>query len=211
MATTMISSQRHVIPGRSSTDAVTALLAARTGHFLLESGHHGDLWLELDGMFWSAAEIDPQADLLAARIRPHDVDVVCGPLVGGALLAQLVAARLGVAFCYTERASTGSGTGLYSATYRLPSVLAARLPGKRVAIVDDVVNAGSAVRATLAEVTAARGEVVALGALLTLGATPAAFAADANLPLESLATRSSDIWEPARCPKCAAGEPLEKL
>ncbi|HUV90521.1 MAG TPA: hypothetical protein VMY80_12775, partial [Anaerolineae bacterium] len=27
------------------------LLAARKGHFRLESGHHGDLWLDLDLLF----------------------------------------------------------------------------------------------------------------------------------------------------------------
>ena len=29
-------------------DGVLQLLAARQGHFLLESGHHGDLWLDLE-------------------------------------------------------------------------------------------------------------------------------------------------------------------
>jgi orotate phosphoribosyltransferase len=189
-------------------DAVIGLMAARTGHFLLESGHHGDLWLELDGLFWSNA-INPAIERLAARIRPHAVDVVCGPLVGGALLAQLVAARLGVAFCYTERIS--AGTGLYSATYLLPAALRSRLPGRRVAVVDDVVNAGSAVRATLADLTAAGAEVVALGALLALGSTPAAIAAGAGLPFEVLVARSNEIWEPDRCPRCAEGEPLHQL
>jgi orotate phosphoribosyltransferase len=187
--------------------ALMGLMAARTGHFLLESGHHGDLWLELDGLFWSDA-INAPAERLADRIRPHAVDVVCGPLVGGALLAQLVAARLGVAFCYTERTSTG--TGLYSATYRLPAALRSRLPGRRVAVVDDVVNAGSAVRATLADLTAAGAEVVALGALLALGSTPATIAAGAGLPLEVLVTRPNEIWEPDRCPRCADGEPLHR-
>jgi orotate phosphoribosyltransferase len=190
------------------TDAAMGLMAARTGHFLLESGHHGDLWLELDGLFWSDA-IHPAAERLAARIRPYGADVVCGPLVGGALLAQLVAARLGAAFCYAERTSTG--TGLYSATYHLPTALRSRVPGRRVAIVDDVVNAGSAMRATLADLTAAGAEVVALGALLALGSTPAAIAAGVGLPLEALVTRSNEIWEPDRCPRCAEGEPLHQL
>lgn len=219
MATTMTTSARHsdnsgedipgtdIAGGESDTDAVMALMAARTGHVLLESGHHGDLRLDLDGVFRRATEIDPLVERLAARLRPHHVDVVCGPLVGGALLAQLVAGRLGAAFCYTRRTSTG--TGLYAATYRLPAALAALLPGKRTAIVDDVVNAGSAVRATLAEVAAAHGEVVAVGALLTLGARPAEIAAGAGVPLETLATRADVIWEPDRCPRCAAGEPLE--
>jgi orotate phosphoribosyltransferase len=189
------------------SDVVLGLMSARTGHFRLESGHHGELWLELDAMFWSPAALDPLVAEMADRLRPHAPDVVCGPLVGGALLAQRVAARLGAAFCFTERTSKGDG-GLYSAAYRLPPTLAALVAGRRVAVVDDVVNAGSATRATLAALREAGAEPVALAALLTLGAQPAAVAAVAGLPL-ALANRANELWEPADCPRCAAGDPLE--
>jgi orotate phosphoribosyltransferase len=187
---------------------VLALMSARTGHFPLESGHHGELWLDLDGLFWETAALEAPAQQLAERLRPHAPDIVCGPLVGGAFLAQLVAARLGTRFCHTERASTGDG-GLYAATYRLPDALAVRIAGLRVAVVDDVVNAGSAVRATLAALTGAGARPVALGALLALGTTPATVAAAEGLPLEALATRANEIWAPELCPRCARGEPLQ--
>src|SRR4051794_21129298 len=183
------------------------LVAARTGHFDLESGHHGELWLELDALAWSAAALEPVVVGLAARIEPHAVDAVCGPLTGGAFLAQLVAARLGAGFAHTERISTGSG-GLYSAEYRLPDALVARLAGRRVAVVDDVVNAGSATRATLRALRAAGGEPVVLAAMLTLGETPARVAVDEGLPLEPLTTLDNAIWAPADCPLCVRGAPL---
>lgn len=189
-------------------DAVLALMSARTGHFPLESGHHGELWLELDALFWEPTAAEALARQLAELIRPHGPDVVCGPLVGGAFLAQAVAGRLGARFCHTERSSPGDG-GLYAATYRLPGALAARLSGARVAVVDDVVNAGSAVRATVAALTQAGARPVALGALLKLGTTPAAVAASLGLPLEAVATRENEIWEPELCPRCANGEPLQ--
>ncbi len=40
--------------------------------------------------------------------------------------------------------------GLYRATYQLPSAFRGRLAGKQVAIVDDVMSAGSALRGTYA-------------------------------------------------------------
>src|SRR5262245_51691875 len=78
------------------------LLAARAGHFRLESGHHGDLWLDLDTLFLRPRSLRPFAVELAARLSQHDVDAVCGPLVGGAFLAQIVAAELDVNFYYAE-------------------------------------------------------------------------------------------------------------
>jgi orotate phosphoribosyltransferase len=192
----------------AETEAVLSLMAARTGHFPLESGHHGELWLELDALFWEPTALEPPVRRLAELIRPHTPDVVCGPLVGGAFLAQLVATRLGVRFCHTERVSAGDG-GLYAATYRLPGALAVPVRGLRVAVVDDVVNAGSSVRATVAALTRAGARPVALGALLALGATPATVAAAAGLPLETVATRENEIWEPQSCPRCANGEPLQ--
>jgi orotate phosphoribosyltransferase len=188
-------------------ETVLNLLDARTGHFGLESGHHGELWLELDAIAWSAAAVDPVVAGLAERIAPHAVDAVCGPLTGGAFLAQPVAARLGVGFAHTERVPGGSG-GLYPAEYRLPDALAVRLAGRRVAVVDDVINAGSATRATLSAVRAAGGHPAVLAAMLALGSTPAHVAVEAGLPLEPLATLENTIWAPADCPLCARGVPL---
>jgi orotate phosphoribosyltransferase len=82
------------------------------------------------------------------------IEGVCGPLVGGAFLAQTVAAELKVEFYYTERVATTEGGGLYSANYRLPDTLRQRISGKKVAIVDDAINAGSAMRATYLELQA---------------------------------------------------------
>ena len=197
------------VPSNPAPDGLLALLSARTGHFPLESGHHGELWLDLDSLFFEPAAVEPFAHRLADLVRPHAPDVVCGPLVGGAYLAQVVAARLGARFCHAERTSTSDG-GLYAATYQLPRALVPHLAGLRVAVVDDVVNAGSAVRATLAALAQAGARPVAIGALLALGRTPGRVAASAGLPLEAVATRDNEIWEPDRCPRCAAGVPLQQ-
>jgi orotate phosphoribosyltransferase len=183
------------------------LVGARRGHFELESGHHGELWLELDDLCWSAAALEPVVEELAARLRPYRVDAICGPLAGGAFLAQLVAARLGVGFAHTERHSAGDGS-LYSASYRLPEALGMRLAGRRVAVLDDVINAGSATRATVAAVRAASGVVTALAAMLVLGSTPRRFAAGEGLALEAVAEVDNAIWAPAECPRCARREAL---
>src|SRR6266851_793895 len=66
-----------------------SLASPRHGHFRLESGHHANLWLDLEGLFVQPARLRPFVNGLARTLRPHKVAGVCGPLVGGAFLAQL--------------------------------------------------------------------------------------------------------------------------
>ena len=74
------------------------LVTGRRGHFRLESGHHGRLWLDLDPLFCEPRRVEPMVAALASALRPHRADVVCGPLLGGAFLAQIVARELGTEF-----------------------------------------------------------------------------------------------------------------
>jgi orotate phosphoribosyltransferase len=182
-----------------SAAEILELLEARRGHFLLESGHHGDLWLELDRLFERPARLEPFAAELGSRLAAHRIEGVCGPLTGGAFIAQTVAAKLDLEFAWTERRRDG---------YRLPDPLRAGLEGKTVAIVDDVVNAASAARATLEQLRECGARPVAIGALVTLGSAPEAFAGREGLVLERLASLANTLWEPSECPMCAAGEPL---
>jgi orotate phosphoribosyltransferase len=171
------------------------LVGARRGHFRYESGHHGSLWLDLDRLFVRPGPLSPHLDRLGSLLPP--VDVVCGPLVGGAFVAQALAARLGADCCWTERVPV-------PLSYRLPGSLAVGLVGRRVAVVDDAINAGSAVGATLGAVRAAGGEPVAVGALLVLGST---FTTD--VPLHAIERLPNPLWSTTDCPLCTDGEPLE--
>jgi len=177
------------------------LMSSRYGHFRFVSGDHGDIWLDLDSLFRRPSALAPFVSALAERLDGYRVDVVCGPLTGGGFLAQLIARELDVGFAYTEMIAPTS--------YRLPTGLREGVAGSRIALVDDVINAGAAVRGTYRAVVAHGGQPVVVGALLVLGSAAAAFAADASLPLECLAHRPSNLWEPAACPLCASGSPLD--
>jgi orotate phosphoribosyltransferase len=193
------SEAERVSERRTFQDEVVGLLETRRGHFLLESGHHGDLWLELDALFLRPARLQPFAAELGRRLAAHGIEVVCGPLTGGAFVAETIATQLDLSFAWTERSGTG---------YRIPDAVRDALAGRQVAIVDDVVNAASATRATLEELRACGARTVAIGALVTLGTAADALAESEGLALERLATLPNTLWEPSRCPMCAAGEPL---
>lgn len=192
-------------------DDVVGLLAGRRGHFRLESGHHGDLWLDLDPLFLRPGALRPFAEDLARRLARHGIGAVCGPLSGGAFLAQLVALALDAEFLYAERIVAARSDAFYAVGYRIPDALRGRVRGKAVAIVDDGINAGSAVRGTWADLVACGATPVALGALVVLGDAASAFAVDKGVPLECLARLASGLWTPAICPLCAAGVPLDEV
>jgi orotate phosphoribosyltransferase len=187
------------------------MVAGRRGHFLLESGHHSGLWLDLDALFAAPRRIDPFVSALARALRAYPVTAVCGPLLGGAFLAQLVARELTLGFLYTERVVPPKVNELYQARYRLPGAFVEHVRGQRVALVDDVMSAGSALRGTYAELRAHGAVPVVAGGLLLLGSTGADYFAQRGVPVEAVVRDEYELWPPAACPLCAAGLPLEAV
>lgn len=183
--------------------ALLDLLRVQRGHFQFESGHHGNLWLDLDSLFLRPRLLLPFAQELARRLAPYHIEAVVGPLVGGALVAQTVAAEISTAFAFVERTIDASAV-----RYRVPAGFRRELAGKRVAIVDDAINAGSATRATHAELVSCGAHPVAIGSLLLLGTAALPFFEQKGLPIERVASLPNNLWEPAHCPLCAAGQPL---
>jgi orotate phosphoribosyltransferase len=186
------------------------LARSREGHFRLESGHHGRRWLDLDGLFADPVLVGPFVDALAETLRAEEPEAVCGPLVGGAFLAQVLAARLACDFLFTERMPSREPEGLYGARYGLPRGLRERARGKRIAIVDDAVSAGSSVRATYDELRALGGRPVVVGALLLLGSAALPFFEPLRIPVVAVARVPYEMWAPGECPLCASGRPLEQ-
>jgi len=206
---------------RVDQNALIEMVRARRGHFLLESGDHGDIWLDLDRVFLRPRSVAPFALHLADAFSPLGVDAVCGPFAGGALLAQMIASELDVAFCYTEYMehaerrdvpdhACGAGREAPTARYRLPVGLRDTVAGKRVAVVDDAINAGFATRGTLTELRSYGAEPVAVGALLVLGPAAERPTHVDGLPLTAIASLPSAVWRAEACPLCTQGVPVER-
>lgn len=183
-------------------------LPARTGHFLLESGYHTDLLLTLDALFVSPRVMAPLVSALGDRLRPHKPAAICGPFLGGAFLAHALAIEMGTDFYYAEPVAPNENAGLFKAEYRLPAELQRRVRGTRVAVVDDVISAGSSVRATTAALDAAGAQTVAFGTILLLGTIARDHLATCGITVEALAQRDFPLWPPHDCPLCKSGTPL---
>ncbi len=121
----------------------------------------------------------------------------------------MVADQLDIEFTYSQQFSRPAPDGLFPVGYSVPDTLRDGLRGKRVAIVNDVINAGSAVRGTLTDLRDCGATVVAIGALLVLGTAASKYANQMNVALHSLATLPNNLWTAKDCPLCAAGVPFE--
>jgi orotate phosphoribosyltransferase len=179
---------------------------ARRGHFRYESGHHGDLWLDLDALLVDARAVQGWAAALAQQVAAWRPEVVCGPLVGGAFVAQALAAATGADFAFAERRLIEGNAG-----YRIPDGLRARLPGRRVVLADDAVNAGSALLATLEDARRCGAQLAGFASLITLGDAAATLAAAHGVPFAHLARLERSLWPAQACPLCAGGVPLQDL
>ena len=191
------------------TDDILEGLPARRGHFLLESGYHTDLWFTLDAMFVSPHEIAPQVASLAELLRPYSISALCGPLLGGAFLAHAVAAQMGIRFYFSEPVPLKTNGGLFTAEYRLPPELRRRVRNERVAVVDDMISAGSSVRATASELNAAGASTLVVGTMVLLGSQATEYFSARSVPLVALAREKFNLWEPAECSLCRTGVRLE--
>jgi len=184
---------------------VVRLARPLPGHFDLGTGYHGDVWLDLDALLLHPGLLRPYLRWLAERLSEHSADAVCGPLEGGAFLAYALADRLGTAFLPGYRVSAqrpGEPTG-----YRLPPVPGG-IGGWRVVVVDDAVNAGTAVAACLQDIRDQGAVAVAVAALLSLSAASATVPERMGVPFYAAGTIPSRAWPAGQCPLCATGVPF---
>jgi orotate phosphoribosyltransferase len=178
--------------------------AALRGHFRYESGHHGDLWLDLDRLLVDVGRTRRYAAALAERAAACRPACVCGPLTGGAFVAQLLAGELGADFIFAERLVSAAG----GVTYRIADRLRATARGRRVLLVDDAVNAGSALLSTRQDLLACGAEPVGCASLFALGEAAERIPAATGVPFFWLLALDRKLWPPDACPLCASGAPL---
>jgi len=193
--------------------AISELFAAQRGHFVFESGHHGDLWLELETLCLRPHALRPFVAEFARWVHEQRAEVICGPLVEGAFVAMMVADELAAEFVYAERfeppANEHDNSQLFPIQYRLPASLRQTVRGRRVALVNDVINAGSAVRGTAVGLVECGAELVGIACLMSLGTAAADFARQCGAPLFQLSAREMNLWPPQDCPLCRAGVAID--
>ena len=182
---------------------IETLLAARQGHFALESGHHGNRWLDLERLFLHPKRVQPIATALADRLAPHGVETCAVRSSRGASWAvRRVDAPRPV---HVHRARTATrGCVLFPWRYVVPKSLQPELragASRRQRCHQRRVGGAGDARRARDTGRAPRRHRDAGG----LGRTGAALATERAVALETLASLPNDIWGAEVCPFCGRG------
>lgn len=179
---------------------LTRIGALKTGHFLLSSGRHSDVYLEKFDLLRNPGATERVCTGFVDAFRHDRIDVVVGPTTGGILLAFETARQMDLPAAYAERVSDGSDRREIRRNTVFPD-------GARVLVVDDILTTGGSVRETLAALHAHPVEVVGIGVLVDRSGGEVEFD---GVPMTALAQQKVDAWLPEGCPLCREGAPLVK-
>ena len=177
------------------------------GHFVYTSGKHGDTYLNKDALLPHVELVSEICRQIAIEFTGQNVEAVLGPVAGGVVLSQWVAHHLGklegreVLAVYADKRKT-EGEFIIRRGYD------EMIRGKRLLLVDDIINQGSSLKGLQREVSRVGCEVVGVGCLCNRYESTAK---DFGVPkLYSYIEFKLNIYEPKDCPLCKAGVPLSK-
>jgi orotate phosphoribosyltransferase len=165
--------------------------AVRSGHFLLSSGKHSDVYVEKARVFEDPALTVRLAEAVAGWY--DDVELVVSPAVGALPFGFAVALSAGARFVYAERDEE-------SMTLRRGFTMRT---GERALVVEDVVTTGGSAGEVFALTAEAGADPIGVAALVDRSA------GDLVFPLRALARVSAEAWDPSACPRCAERVPIE--
>ena len=148
--------------GLSSEEALQLLRDAGAildGHYQYESKRHGSIYVEKFRLLEHRPTVEILGGAIGRAFADLDVSLVVGPTTGGWLLAYATAGALANSprvFC-AEPAEAGGREFKRGFTFR---------ENERVLVVDDVLTTGGSLRDTIAAVSEAGGEPVAVGVIV---------------------------------------------
>ena len=210
--------------------------AVMSGHFVYVSTKHGPLYINKDALYPHVnAAISRICKEMASRFLDVDIDVVIGPEKGGIILATWVAYWLTqmkeeeVLAVYAERdeqsvfkpkeATTISLPGASNIEVKAGEELILRhtgfvikrgqdqlIKGRKVLVVEDIVNMGETVKKVVALEEPYQFQVVGVAAICNRGGVTME---DLDVRrFRSLVNVTFEAHAEADCPQCAKGEPV---
>jgi orotate phosphoribosyltransferase len=174
-------------------------------HFVYISGDHGSGWIDKDSIYPHTERIERLCRDMAQAVRAWNIDVVCGPATGGLIVAEWTAHELGVLSVFAEHDQAAEGKAMRG-RFVLRRGYDHVVAGKRILVVDDIVNTGLSLRQTAEAVRSAGGQVVGAACFVNRGNV-----AEEGLGVERfvyLLEYKIPAWPESECQLCKAGVPV---
>jgi orotate phosphoribosyltransferase len=174
-------------------------------HFVYISGDHGGGWIDKDAICPHTERVERLCRDMANGVRGWGAEAVCGPATGGLIVAEWTAHELGALSVFAEHEPAPAGKALRG-QFVLRRGYDQVVSGKRVLVVDDIVNTGLSLHQTAEAVRGAGGEVVGAACLVSRGNVGAA-----GLRVERFAyllEYKIPAWPAAECELCRRRVPI---
>jgi orotate phosphoribosyltransferase len=174
-------------------------------HFVYISGDHGSGWIDKDAIYPHTERIEQLCRDMAKVVRAWGAEAVCGPATGGLIIAEWTAHELGVLSLFAEHDPTPQ-KGALRGRFVLRRGYGHVVSGKRVLVVDDIVNTGLSLRQTAEAVRGRGGRVIGAACLVSRGNVDAA-----GLSVDRFAYLLEvkiPAWPAAECKLCKSGVPI---
>src|SRR3989344_1044334 len=186
-------------------DLLQKVGAFRSGHFVFTSGRHSYSYVNKDALYPYTHDTSRLCKVMAERFADKDVEVVVGPTMGAAILAQLVAFHLTelmgreVYGVYADK----DGQGGFILRRGYDEIV----KGKKVLVVEDLTTTGGSIKKVVDVVRKAGGNVIGAIAIVNRGGVKKEAVGDPPV-FTSLVTLELDSWDEGECELCKKGIPV---
>lgn len=174
-------------------------------HIVYTSGKHGSAYINKDAIYPHTSEISRLCRMIAIEFIDDKIEVVAAPVIGGVILSQWTAYHL-------SRITGREVLSVYAEKTKDDGFVIKRgydkiISGKKVLVVEDILNTGGSAKKVVDKVRILGGEVVGVGAICNRGGVTAS---DISNPpkLTSLIDIKLDSWDEQNCPLCAKDMPI---
>jgi len=175
-------------------------------HIVYTSGKHGSNYINKDAIYPYTEETSRFCHALAMKFAKEKIEVVVGPTLGGIVLSQWTSYHLSkinkynVFSVYAEKTEDGNSFIIRRGYDKL-------VRGKRVLVVEDVLNTGGSAKKVVEAVRGAGGNVIGLGAICNRGGVRVQDVGDVPL-LVTLVNLNFETWDESDCPFCRKNIPI---
>lgn len=182
----------------------------RNDHFVYAKGGHGSEYVNKDTILPHWEDLSTLCLDIAQHFKDLDVEVVIGPVVAGAIIAQRVAEHLSrltgkkVLAVYADKVGEDAQG---NALFKIKRGYDKLVKDKRILVSEDILNTGGSALSVIELVRAAGGIVVGVGAINNRGGVTTEKLGD--VPFAYWCTEvDMKNYPPDECPMCKAGIPI---